>query len=214
MIHQNTRRCNTQVNGVGQALPDATNCQVKPDLHKRQRGFTLIELLVVVLIIGILAAVAVPQYQKAVEKSRATQAIILLKSLVQAQETYYLANGEYATRFDQLDVEIPWTEHIPWHKKSQETRSNEDWTVQLYTDRPANVWGIFVGRISGPYQGSGFAYFFQHDYDPSRPTKTILCHEHPGGGDFFYSFQQSKGAFCQKIMNATKVSSSSYYKLP
>ncbi len=69
-----------------------------------KKAFTLIELLVVVLIIGILAAVALPQYQKAVNKSKLTEGIIAMSALGRAQQVYYLANGDYADNLDELDV--------------------------------------------------------------------------------------------------------------
>ena len=82
-----------------------------PDTNPRGwqyvRAFTLIELLVVVLIIGILAAIALPQYQKAVLKSRFTQGKILANSLAEAEEIYYLANNTYTLDYDALDIQMP-----------------------------------------------------------------------------------------------------------
>ena len=71
-----------------------------------KQAFTLIELLVVVLIIGILSAVALPQYRKAVIKARCTQAIVTLKAITDAQERYALANNEYTNDLSELDIEV------------------------------------------------------------------------------------------------------------
>ena len=70
----------------------------------RLGGFTLIELLVVVLIIGILAAMAMPQYFKAVERSRMAEAVTLMDSLVKAQRRKWMQTNRYAGRFEGLDV--------------------------------------------------------------------------------------------------------------
>ncbi|MDO5765277.1 MAG: prepilin-type N-terminal cleavage/methylation domain-containing protein [Elusimicrobiales bacterium] len=73
------------------------------------KGFTLIELLVVVLIIGILSAVALPQYTKAVEKSRAVEAQVLLGNLVTAETVYEMSQGSYTTDLSELDLTLPTT---------------------------------------------------------------------------------------------------------
>ena len=72
-----------------------------------QKGFTLIELLVVVLIIGILSSVALPQYQKSVDKSRAASIWPLLKTNRQAMDSCLLASGKSSCANDELDIELP-----------------------------------------------------------------------------------------------------------
>ena len=73
---------------------------------KNKSGFTLLELLVVVVIIGILAAIALPQYSLAVTKSKFAALKIITKSIAEAEQRYYLAYDTYTTQFEALDIDV------------------------------------------------------------------------------------------------------------
>lgn len=153
-------------------------------------GFTLIELLVVVLIIGILASVALPQYKKAVEKSRNTQLKTILSSVNQAQQIYRLANGTFTTDFENLSLDLPLTPSngmvcgMAAHHDSG--RKGNNFEVQIRSKQvPVLAW-----YSSGPYKCAGFAY----DADGK-----MWCVERMGENHF----PKEAGAFCKGIEGAT-----------
>src|SRR5438270_14003474 len=74
-----------------------TTPPLRSPMIRSRKGFTLIELLIVVVIIGILAAIAIPKFSSVKQKGYRTQAISDLKSLSTAEETFFTDSNKYAS---------------------------------------------------------------------------------------------------------------------
>ncbi|MBU2552786.1 MAG: prepilin-type N-terminal cleavage/methylation domain-containing protein [Proteobacteria bacterium] len=74
--------------------------------HKSQKGFTLIELMIVVVIIGILAALAIPRFMTASTKSKQSEAKQILKQIYVMERAYFQEYGTYTANLTTIGVEI------------------------------------------------------------------------------------------------------------
>ena len=156
---------------------------------KNTQAFTLIELLVVVLIIGILAAVALPQYKKAVEKARAAQVLSLFKSVASAADVYYIHNGQPPDDLELLDIALP----QDWTEKSATTRckSSIKWCLELVPTNP-NGWQMLSITQQGPsFTKKGGFHYLWHTDGRNLPLRQVLCAE---------DLTVTPGEFCKKLL--------------
>lgn len=147
-------------------------------MKPKHKAFTLIELLVVVLIIGILAAVAVPQYQLAVHKSKITTLLPLMKSIKDAQEMYYLENGTYASPLaDLTNFILPSACEVTSYDDSQ---ANCSGSINFGIDNiVGSVGNLGSHKVGFRYKDKNnteifrFYYYFDHSSKPN----TLTCHQ-------------------------------------
>jgi prepilin-type N-terminal cleavage/methylation domain-containing protein len=123
----------------------------------KDKAFTLIEMLVVVLIIGILAAIALPQYRKVIAKSRMTEALTNVRTLAAALERYYLINTSYTTNFENLDITMG--EMIP-------TTNSYENSVIFHRSGNYLYWLSSYGSAGISYPAQGKLEFFIEYINP------------------------------------------------
>jgi len=131
-----------------------------------QKGFTLIELLIVVLIIGVLAAVAIPKYNKAVLRSRATEGLIHARVLRDAAVAWQLQQGNVSAdnhpTFNDLDIEFPGVTYTADGLKAK----GRNWYYDL-----SNTAAFQMRSYAGTVPQS-----VRYEFSIRPASKTIFCY--------------------------------------
>ena len=151
-------------------------------MKNNKKGFTLVELLVVVLIIGILAAMALPAYFKSVERARMAEADTLLGSIAQAQQRRWMKTGKYAELFSGLDVSPTSIATNVFCTKGGTTAGEQDDSIC-----DTNGFAIILDDTASENLSGGFAEAVrtgngQYGYTLSRNYQSTAVTCTPGSG--------------------------------
>ena len=164
-----------------------------------KKAFTLLELLVVVLIIALLAGIALPQYKKSIWRSRAKSMLPVLKSMKTSIDVFYMTNGVYPTKLDELDIAL---------EGYTKTCSNLGPVFQTGGCKANDYLNLFIGTgltpgetatpffqfNKGSYIGAGFSI---------NNSDHIACYENT-------KFIPEPKSFCEGIMGCTWDGPSTY----
>ena len=112
------------------------------------KGFTLIELLIVVVIIGILAAIAIPKFANTKEKAYIAGMKSDLRNLVTAQEAYFADNVTYATTVSNLNYSMSAGNSVV-----VSSATGTGWAATSKNNATTKTCGIFVGSATAPITG-------------------------------------------------------------
>lgn len=111
----------------------------------KRKGFTLLELIIVVIIIGVLAGIAIPQYLNAVEKAKVSKAKANLVVMNQAERFYHAEQSIYTTTLTELEAVLQGVEGT--------VTSDPDWTYSIPT-ATATQFTVQASRNAGTYTGN------------------------------------------------------------
>ena len=166
MYLKNKNRSESILGGfIDNVILHSCNSESRP-LSFKQAGFTLIELLVVVLILGILAAAALPSYRRAVATARVGTLLPLLRSISDAESRFYMANNRYTRSFSSLDISMPSGGELKKNSDGTEVMSYADFYCYFHTSEEAAARGSASSLycVSKKVSGLSIEKYFSRAY--------------------------------------------------
>ncbi len=162
-----------------------------------EKGFTLIELLVVILIIAVLAAIALPRYMAAIERTRAGEMQTLARDFFTAQQRYKLATGNVADKFADLDISLdrglsPAAGAFCGNTISSTDAIRRQDYYEVILNNSATFKIVSVLRLAGNNKCGGFFYFLDSS-DASVPLNRLMCAELSGSAAYTNEYCKAVG---------------------